>query len=496
MFISMKYQIKAGAAEKQRTACLILGVYERRKLSVPAVAVDEAANGLLTSILSTGDMDGRPGQTLLLHSPDSLSCERILLVGLGKPREFNATRYTQALTSAAQAVSKLGGKDCYNTLSLLSVEGMDESFAVRQGVLASSAAFYRFDELLAKKAPASKLKNMTLAVSARSAALDAALAQASATAAGVKLTMDLGNRPGNLCTPSDLAALAEEMVKGQKNMSCKVLEEKDMAKLGMGALLSVSRGSRQPAKLIVMEYKGGKKGDKPIALVGKGLTFDAGGISLKPAAKMEEMKFDMCGGATVFGVFQALIEAQPEINVLGVVPASENLPDGDANKPGDVVKSMAGISIEVINTDAEGRLILCDALTYTQEHHDPQVIIDMATLTGACVVALGDKATGLFANDQALADDLLAAGQSSADRAWQMPLWEEYQSQLKSAVADVANIGGPGAGSITAASFLHRFTRKATWAHLDIAGTAWGANKLGTGRPVPMLMQYLFNKAS
>ena len=496
MYISMKYQIKAGAAEKQRTACLILGVYERRKLSAPAEAVDEAANGLLTSVLASGDIDGKVGQTLLLHSPDSLACERILLVGLGKPREFNATRYTQAISHAAKAVSKLGGKDCYNTLSLLSIEGMDESFAIRQGVLASAAAFYRFDELLAKKAPASKLKSMTLAVSARSAALDAALEQAVATAAGVELTMNLGNRPGNLCTPSDLADLAQDMVKGRKNMSCKVLEEKDMAKLGMGALLSVSRGSRQPAKLIVMEYKGGKKADKPIALVGKGLTFDAGGISLKPAAKMEEMKFDMCGGATVFGVFKALIEAQPEINVLGIVPASENLPDGDANKPGDVVKSMAGISIEVINTDAEGRLILCDALTYTQEHHDPQVIIDMATLTGACVVALGDKATGLFANDQVLADELLAAGQSSADRAWQMPLWEEYQNQLKSAVADVANVGGPGAGSITAASFLHRFTRKATWAHLDIAGTAWGANKLGTGRPVPMLMQYLFNKVS
>lgn len=492
----MKYQIKAGAADKQRTACLVLGVFERRKLSEPAQAVDQATDGLLTEMLGSGDMDGRVGQTLLLHKPQGVACERILLVGLGKSTDFTATRYTQALTSAAQALSKLGGKDCYNTLSLLSVQGMDASFAVRQGVLASAAAFYRFDELLIKKAPASKLKSMTLAVAARSAALDAALAQATATAAGVKLTMDLGNRPGNLCTPSDLAALAQDMAKGQKNLSCTVLEEKDMAKLGMGALLSVSRGSRQPAKLIIMEYKGGKKGDKPVALVGKGLTFDAGGISLKPAAKMEEMKFDMCGGATVFGVFQALVEAQPNINVLGIVPASENLPDGDANKPGDVVKSMAGISIEVINTDAEGRLILCDALTYTQENYDPEVIIDMATLTGACVVALGDQATGLFANNQQLADELLAAGQSTADRAWQMPLWEEYQNQLKSAVADVANVGGPGAGAITAASFLHRFTRKATWAHLDIAGTAWNARKLGTGRPVPMLMQYLFNKAS
>ncbi len=492
----MKYSIKAGAAEKQRTACLVLGVFERRKLSQPAIAVDEASAGLLSDMLATGDMDGRVGQTLLLHKPSGLSCERVLLVGLGKADEFNATRYTQAITTATQVVAKLGGKDCYNTLSLLTVKNTDARFAVSQGVLASAAALYRFDELLAKKAPASKLKSITLAVDTRNAELDAALAQATATASGVNLTKDLGNRPGNLCTPSDLAALAADLAKGQKNLSCKVLEEKDMAKLGMGALLSVSRGSRQPAKLIILEYKGGKKTDKPIALVGKGLTFDAGGISLKPAAKMEEMKFDMCGGASVFGVFQALIEAQPAINVLGIVPASENLPDGDANKPGDVVKSMAGISIEVINTDAEGRLILCDALTYTQENYDPEVIIDMATLTGACVVALGDQATGLFANNQQLADDLLAAGQTIGDRAWQMPLWEEYQNQLKSAVADVANVGGPGAGAITAASFLHRFTRKATWAHLDIAGTAWGSNKLGTGRPVPLLMQYLFSKAS
>ena len=264
----------------------------------------------------------------------------------------------------------------------------------------------------------------------------------------------------------------------------------------MGALLSVSRGSRQGAKLIVMEYRGAEKKQKPVALVGKGLTFDAGGISLKPAAKMEEMKFDMCGGATVFGVFQALAEAQLPINVVGVVPASENLPDGDANKPGDVVTSMAGITIEIINTDAEGRLILCDALTYTQQEYEPEVIIDMATLTGACVVALGSQATGLFANNQKLADALLAAGEASCDRAWQLPLWEEYQSQLKSTVADVANVGGPGAGAITAACFLHRFTRKATWAHMDIAGTAWDAKKYGTGRPVPLIMHYLASRAA
>ncbi|MGJ8669078.1 MAG: leucyl aminopeptidase [Oceanococcus sp.] len=491
----MKYQIKAGAPEKQRSACLVLGIFERRKLSAPAQLVDQACNGALQNILDSGDIDGKTGQTLLLQRLEGVAADRILLVGCGKSVAFNRATLVKVQGIASKAISKLAANDCFNTLSLLELSDGNVEDAIKQSVLSSDVALYNFDELLSKKEPASKLKTINLAVVARNKALDAALAQAQVTALGVALAKDLGNRPGNLCTPSDLADLAKEITKGERNMSCKVLEEKDMQKLGMGALLSVSRGSRQPAKLIVMEYNGGKKGEKPVALVGKGLTFDAGGISLKPAAKMEEMKFDMCGGATVFGVFRALKDSGLPINVLGIVPSSENMPDGDANKPGDVVTSMAGITIEVINTDAEGRLILCDALTYTQEHYDPELIIDMATLTGACVVALGTQATAVFANKQALADDLLAAGLRSGDRAWQLPLWEEYQAQLKSAVADVSNVGGPGAGAITAASFLHRFTRKATWAHLDIAGTAWGNDKLGTGRPVPLLMDYLYNRA-
>lgn len=492
----MKFQLKAGAPEKQKTACLILGVFEKRKLSAPAQAVDEASGGVLQKLLATGDMEGKAGQTLLTHHVEGIAAERVLLVGCGKPSQFDAKAVAKAQTAATKALSKLGAKDAMNALLLLEVKDSNEVQLVQRSLLAVDAAAYQFSELRSKKSAASKLKTMTFLVAKRNAQLDQALEQARLVALGVAQAKDLGNRPGNLCTPTDLADLAHGFAKSSKKISCKVLEEKDMAKLGMGALLSVSRGSRQPAKLIVLEYKGGAKDDKPIALVGKGLTFDAGGISLKPAAKMEEMKFDMCGGATVLGIFRALTEAELPLNIIGVVPASENLPDGDANKPGDVVTSMAGITIEVINTDAEGRLILCDALTWVQENHTPELIIDMATLTGACVVALGDQATGLFANDQGLANDLLSAGQFSGDRAWQMPLWEEYQQQLKSAVADVANVGGPGAGSITAASFLHRFTRKAKWAHLDIAGTAWGSDKLGSGRPVPLLMNYLFNRAA
>jgi leucyl aminopeptidase len=318
-----------------------------------------------------------------------------------------------------------------------------------------------------------------------------------AIAGGVRLAKDLGNLPGNICTPTYLAERALELAKGSSKLKVSVLEEKDMEKLGMGALLSVARGSRQPAKLIVMQYHGGAKGEKPVVLVGKGVTFDSGGISIKPGAAMDEMKFDMCGAASVFGCMAAVAELQLPVNLVGVVPATENLPDGNATKPGDVVTSMSGQTIEILNTDAEGRLILCDALTYAKKFK-PAVVIDIATLTGACVVALGHYATGLLGNDQALADALLAAGQTACDRAWQLPLWDEYDEALSSNFADMANIGGRSAGTITAACFLGRFTKDYCWAHLDIAGVAWdtGKNKGSTGRPVPLLMQYLLDYCS
>ncbi len=317
-----------------------------------------------------------------------------------------------------------------------------------------------------------------------------------AIAGGVRLARDLGNMPGNICTPTYLAQQARKLQK-RLGLKVSVLDENRMNRLGMGSLLSVSRGSREPAKLIVLEYHGTGKSSAPVVLVGKGLTFDAGGISLKPAAAMDEMKYDMCGGASVLGTMQAIAEMGLEINVVGIVPASENLPDGAANKPGDIVTSMAGKTIEILNTDAEGRLILCDAITYSRRYK-PAVVVDIATLTGACVVALGAHPSGLFTQDDELANELLAAGEHSGDRAWRLPLWDDYQDQLDSPFADMANVGGRHGGAITAACFLSRFTEDLRWAHLDIAGTAWtqGKNKSATGRPVSLLSRFILNRCS
>ena len=320
--------------------------------------------------------------------------------------------------------------------------------------------------------------------------------QAAAIAHGMKLAKDLGNLPGNICTPAYLAEQAAKMADAHK-LKVTILEEKDMEKLGMHSLLSVTRGSRQPAKLITLEYRGGDKKQKPVVLVGKGLTFDSGGISLKPGAEMDEMKYDMCGAASVLGTMQAIAEMGLKLNVVAVIPSSENMPDGAASKPGDIVTSMAGLTIEILNTDAEGRLILCDALTYAARF-EPDTVIDIATLTGACVIALGGVASGLFSNQDPLARELLDAGEYANDKAWQMPLWDDYQQQLDSNFADMQNIGGRAAGSITAACFLSRFTKDYRWAHLDIAGTAWksGKEKGSTGRPVPLLTQYLISRAN
>jgi leucyl aminopeptidase len=324
---------------------------------------------------------------------------------------------------------------------------------------------------------------------------DQALQRGLAIASGIRFAKDLGNLPGNICTPTFLAEQALELGK-TFDFKVEVLEKKDMEKLGMGSFLSVARGSRQPPKLIVMHYSKGGAGQKPVALVGKGITFDAGGISIKPAGDMDEMKYDMCGAASVLGTFRAIAEMKLPINVVGVIPTCENLPDGDANKPGDIVTSMSGQTIEILNTDAEGRLILCDALTYT-ERFEPTAVVDIATLTGACVIALGHHVSGLFGNSDSLTKELHNAGEESFDRVWPMPTWDDYQDQLKSNFADMANIGGRAGGSITAACFLSRFAKKFEWAHLDIAGTAWksGKDKGSTGRPVPLLTHFLMQRS-
>ncbi len=390
-------------------------------------------------------------------------------------------------SAATQAVS---------CLAETPVKDRSTAWKIRQTIINTEAALYRYSQTKSQFKPVDKplAKLGFMATEADIDALEKACKTGAAIGKGMNLARELGNLPGNICTPTYLAEQAIKLGKDLDNLVVDVLEESDIAELGMGSFLSVSRGSREPAKLITLNYGGGGN-SKPIVLVGKGLTFDAGGISLKPAPGMDEMKYDMCGSASVLGTIQAVAELQLPINVIGVIPSSENLPDGDANKPGDVVTSMSGQTIEILNTDAEGRLLLCDALTYS-ERFEPDTVIDIATLTGAIIVALGSNASGLMANNQELADDLLKAGNDSFDRAWQLPLWDDYQKQLDSNFADIANVGGKEAGSVTAACFLSRFTEKFKWAHLDIAGTAWngGKEKGATGRPVPLLMQYILNR--
>ncbi len=495
----MEFIVKSGTPEKQRSGCLVVGVFEGRRLSAVATQIDQATGGAVSGVLRRGDLEGKLGQTLLLHNLPNLPSERLLLVGGGKEKEFNEARYREVTTAAARTLRNIGSHEAMSFLTDLEVKGRDIVWKLRQAVEVTEETFYRFDQLKSKKNESKcALRRMILAVPKRRdlAAGERAVREAAAVAAGVRLARDLGNLPGNVCTPSYLAEQAVALGR-DFGMQVTVLDEPQIRELGMGALLSVARGSRQPPKFIILEYHSGPQDEAPIVLVGKGITFDAGGISLKPADKMDEMKFDMCGAAAVLGTLRAAAALKLPINLVGLIPSCENLPDGAANRPGDIVTSLSGQTIEILNTDAEGRLILCDALTYA-ERYRPAAVVDVATLTGACVIALGSHASGLLSNDDALARELLAAGRYTYDRAWQLPLWEEYDKQLESPFADMANIGGREAGAITGACFLARYTKNFKWAHLDIAGTAWkgGKEKGATGRPVPLLVQFLINRAS
>ena len=493
----MEFSVKHGAARKQKTACLIVGVHAGRTLSERAADLDKASRGALARIVQRGDVSGKVGEALLLPDVSGIDAERVLLVGIGKREGIAAEEYQKLLGKAAETLKGASLRSGMSTLLEVTVKGRDLRWVVDQHVTAFAASSYRFTEFKSKPDSAHILTRMALLVDEKAVTdVRAALAVARAKVTGMNLLKDLANRPANHCTPTYLAEQAEVLAARHESLTCNVLEEADMEALGMGALLSVSRGSRQPAKLITLEYKGRDDGAKPIVLVGKGVTFDSGGISLKPGSAMDEMKFDMTGAASVLGVMAAVAEMAPAINVVAVVPATENLPDGNASKPSDVVTSMSGQTIEILNTDAEGRLILCDALTYSARF-EPDVVIDIATLTGACVVALGDHASGLLSNNDELAEALLNAGQKTGDRAWRLPLWDDYQKQLDSPVADMANVGGRNAGTITAACFLARFTKDYRWAHLDIAGTAWGSgkNKYATGRPLPLLLEYILARA-
>lgn len=483
----------------QNTDCLIVGCYEGLKLSTAGNIINAADAQQLESVLKREGFQGKAGQSLLLLNPQGIAATRLLVLGLGAAKEgsISTDSYRKAVQKISEALRATTCNDLTLALADVTVSNQSAEWQARQLAEHLGQLDYRADKLKSKPAQASlQLKKVIFATTkAESSIANKGLALGQAIAKGVNLARELGDLPGNICTPTHLANEAKRLGRSHAKLSVNILEKKQLKELGMGSFLSVAAGSDEPAKLIVLEYKGATKKQAPVALVGKGVTFDTGGISLKPGAAMDEMKYDMCGAASVLGTFQTLIDLELPINVVGVIAATENMPSGRATKPGDIVTSMSGQTIEILNTDAEGRLVLCDALTYT-ERFKPKAVVDIATLTGACVIALGNHATGLFSNNDELAKSLLKAGEDSADRAWHMPLWDDYQKQLDSNFADIANIGGREAGSVTAACFLSRFARKFDWAHLDIAGTAWrsGGAKGATGRPVPLLVQFLLNQ--
>lgn len=494
----MKINLTSANPINIKTDCLVVGILDGGKLTASAKKADKTMGGIIQRLVDDGDIKGTSGSILMIPGHPNRPARRVLTVGLGKAHESGVAEYKQAVDSAATALARLPIRNATVTLAETAVADRNVSERLRLLAYAVCDATYQFDQTKSTKERKRPLARVTFSVGSRAASVRArrAIRESQAISNGVKLSRDLSNLPGNICTPSYLAAQARKLQRSH-GLKVTVLDEKRMEQLKMGSLLSVSRGSRQPAKFIIMEHRGAAQNQRPVVLVGKGLTFDAGGISLKPAAGMQEMKYDMCGGASVFGALSAVAELGLPLNVVGIVPSSENLPDGAANKPGDIVTSMSGKTIEILNTDAEGRLILCDALTYA-ERYKPDAIVDIATLTGACVIALGHPASGVFSNDDTLADQLLEAGEQTRDRAWRLPLWDEYHEQLKSGFADIANVGGRGAGAVTAACFLSRFTEKMTWAHMDIAGSAWKTNTQtgSTGRPVPLLTQFLINRST
>lgn len=477
---------------------LLVGIYENGELTPAAKELDKSSKGAIRRVLDKGAFTGKYLQTFSIFDLDNKH-DWVLLVGAGRAEKLDASRFRRLVFTAIRA---LGSVKITNVVCFLTELKLKESIAwkCKQITELVHDALYRFDNYKTDKEPEARIETVTLYVDGKhKKESQQAIAQGEAVAAGVAFTKNLANLPSNICTPTYIANSAKELAKTYDNFEITVLNESEMKKLGMGALLGVSQGSAEEAKLVCLQYRGTNKKSAPVALIGKGVTFDTGGNSLKPPDSMVGMKYDMCGAATVLGTLKAVAELELPINVVGIIPTVENMPGGSAYKPEDILTSMSGQTIEVISTDAEGRLILADALTYAQQFK-PDVMIDIATLTGAVVIALGAHATGLLTNHDPLAKDLLAAGLESHDRAWQLPLWDEYQEQIKSPFADMANTGGRSAGSITAGCFLSRFAKETPWAHLDVAGTAammsGTMERNATGRPVPLLVQYLLNRAS
>lgn len=494
----MDIKVTATAPDKQTNACLVIPLHNGSKLAGAAALINDRSGDAISRALKRGDAKTNIGQSLMLFELNKISAERVLLVGAGKANASTKPQFRKLCDEVASALRKSGTALAIVHLEKsVFVDDQDAAWHARTLAQILVDSQYEFTGHSKEKKVASRLKKTIIVVSEKeSRSCTTAAKQGVAIANGQALARDLGNLAPNICTPVYLAKQAQDLAKTNSKFTTKILTEAQMAKLGMGAFLSVSQGSRQEARLICMEYRGADKKKKPTVLVGKGVTFDTGGISIKGSASMDEMKFDMCGAASVFGAMKAISELSPKCNVIGVVAAAENMPDGDASRPGDVVTTMSGQTVEILNTDAEGRLVLCDSLTYV-ERYKPAAVIDIATLTGACVVALGKVCTAVMSNDDKLADTLYQAGQTSGDLVWELPLWDEYQTQLDSNFADIANIGGSPAGAITAGCFLSRFAQNYKWAHLDIAGVAWkgGQQKGSTGRPVSLLMEYVLNHA-
>jgi len=496
----MEFNVKSGSPEKQRSACIVVGVFEPRRLSPIAEQLDKISDGYISNLLRRGDLEGKAGQTLLLHHVDNVLSERILLVGCGKERELDERQYKQIINKTISTLNETGSMEAVCFLTELHVKGRDTYWKVRQAVEATNNGLYVFDALKSKKDETRRpLRKLVFNVPTRRelSTGELAISHGNAVSSGMNLCRDVANMPPNICNPAYLSRQARQLSEQSDKIDVEIIGEEQMAELGMESYLAVGRGSDNESQMTFINYQGASDSKaKPIVLVGKGLTFDSGGISLKPGAGMDEMKYDMGGAAGVLGTMKALAALELPINVIGVLAGCENMPSSNAYRPGDVLTTMSGQTVEVLNTDAEGRLVLCDVLTYV-ERFDPELVIDTATLTGAIIVALGSHACGLMSNHNPLAHEILNAGEQSSDRAWRMPIWDDYQEALSSPFADFTNLGGKGAGSITAACFLSRFTKKYNWAHLDVAGTAWnsGANKGSTGRPVPILTQFLLNRA-
>jgi leucyl aminopeptidase len=493
----MQFSVKTGKPEALATPCLVVGVYEDKLLPLLTERLDSACRKGIRKLIDAGDISGKLGEHLLLQRLDGIRAQRVLLVGCGKSKELDAKKFDKLLGHTYKALQKYNIGEA--AVALVSVHANGADAGQRASLLARTFMHqqYQYSATLSRKSKPFQLARVAVLLedAGERGTVTRHLASGKAVGQGMNVARELGNLPGNVCTPTYLGKQALQLAaRHTKLLKAQVLSEAQMRRLGMHSLLSVGNGSQQDSALIVMQYRGAAAAEKPHVIVGKGITFDSGGISLKPGAAMDEMKFDMCGAASVLGVMTALCELKPKINVVGVIASAENMPSGTATKPGDVITSMSGQTIEVLNTDAEGRLVLCDALTYISRFK-PKSVIDIATLTGACIVALGSVASGLMSNDDKLAETLYDCGQKALDPVWRLPIWDEYQEQLKSNFADIANIGGPKAGTITAACFLSRFTKDYRWAHLDIAGTAWlqGAQKGATGRPVPLLLQYLLN---